>query len=147
MPKIASLLKEEMSRIARRECRALIAGLKKDSVRLKRDVAEHKKRLAELEKTVKRLIAETEPPKEGPAEDEIKKARITATVIRNLRGKLGLSWSQLAKLLGVSDQAVYSWEKKEGRINLRGKTKAAVIQARKLGKREAKRKLDEMGGD
>ncbi len=48
MVSMASILKEGMSRIARRESRALIAGLKTDNVSLKRDVAGHKRRLAEL---------------------------------------------------------------------------------------------------
>ena len=149
MPNIAALLKDEMRRIASREVRATIAGLKKDNVRLKRTVADHKRRLAELERTAKRLESETAPIRTEaarPAQEELQKARITARFIKNLRKRLGLSQAQLAKLLEVSPQSVFSWEHKEGRLTLRDGTKAAIVQARKLGAREARKRLEEIAG-
>lgn len=149
MPSFAALLKDEMRRIAKREVRAMIAVLRKDNARLKRTAAEHKRRLAELEKSVGRLASETAPIRAEAAratQEELQKARITPRVIRNLRKRLGLSQAQFAKLVGVSGQSVYYWEHKEGRLTLREETKAAIMQARKLGVREARRRLEEMEG-
>lgn len=61
-----------------------------------------------------------------------------------MRRKLGLSQESFAKLVGVSPNAVYQWERKSGMLRLRSKTHAAVMAARKLGSREAKAKLAEV---
>ena len=77
------------------------------------------------------------------AADELDKARITGGMIKRIRKRLGISQADLAKLLGVSGQSVYQWEKKTGRLTLRGNTKSAIVDVRKLGKRDAKRRLEE----
>jgi DNA-binding transcriptional regulator YiaG len=59
--------------------------------------------------------------------EETKKARITSTTIRSLRSRLGLSQADFGKLAGVTTGAVYLWESKEGPLNLRDKTKAALL--------------------
>lgn len=149
MPNIGTILKQEIRRLARREIGAATAGLRKDNVRLKRTIAEHKRRLAELEKASSRLISETAPLRAEaakPTEKELRKARVTAGVVRNLRKRLGLSQAELATLLGVSAPSVYQWEHRQGRLVLRDKTKAAIIAARNIGVREAKRRLEEMEG-
>jgi len=146
MPNIAVVLKEEIRRLARKEIKAAMAGLRRDNVRLKRTAAEHKRRLAELEKERGRLRAGAAPlgaQAATVAPDELDKARVTGGMIRRLRERLAISQADLAKLLGVSAQSVYQWEKKAGRLTLRGNTKAAIVQVRNLGKREVKRKLEE----
>jgi DNA-binding transcriptional regulator YiaG len=40
---------------------------------------------------------------------------ITGKVIKAVRKRLGITQIQLAKLAGVSNQAVVNWEQKEGR--------------------------------
>ena len=55
MPNIAKVLKEEISRIARKEARAAVAPVRKPSVRLRRDVAGLKKRMAVMEQGMRRL--------------------------------------------------------------------------------------------
>ena len=147
MPNIAVVLKEEIRRLARREIKAAIAGLRKDNARLKRTAAEHKRRLAELEKAHERLLSRAAPPGAQAAAvrpDELEKARVTGGMIKRLRKRLAISQADLAKLLGVSAQSVYQWEKKAGRLTLRGNTKAAIVEVRKLGKREVKRRLEEL---
>jgi len=146
MPNIAVVLKEEIRRLARREVKAAIAGLRKDNARLKRTAAEHKRRLAELEKSRERLRPSATPlgaQAATAAPDELEKARVTGGMIKRLRKRLAISQADLAKLLGVSAQSVYQWEKKAGHLTLRGNTKAAIVEVRKLGKREVKRRLEE----
>ena len=53
--------------------------------------------------------------------------------------------ADFGKLLGTTPGAVYLWEKKIGALNLRDKTKAAILSVRGLGAREAREKLAELG--
>jgi DNA-binding transcriptional regulator YiaG len=112
-------------------------------------VADLKKRLLLLEKENKRLVAttrkyEVESPQKP--DEETSKARLTSRGIRSLRKKLRLSQADFGKLLGTTPHAVYLWEKKEGALSLRDKTKAAILSIRGLGAREARAKLVEIGG-
>ena len=68
-------------------------------------------------------------------------ARISSKMIKRMRDRLGLTQAALADLLGVSAQTVYQWERKNGPLQLRGRTRAAVVEVRSLGKREAMRRL------
>jgi DNA-binding transcriptional regulator YiaG len=79
------------------------------------------------------------------APESSKKARLTSKGIRRLRRKLGVSQANFAKLLGASTQTVHMWETKDGPLRLRGNTLAAVLSARDMGAREAKRKIAELG--
>jgi len=55
MPNIASVLKEEISRIARKEVKAEVAALKKSTGVHRREIAALKRRAHELEQVVRRL--------------------------------------------------------------------------------------------
>jgi DNA-binding transcriptional regulator YiaG len=83
---------------------------------------------------------------EKPDQEEGKKARFTSKGILALRKKLRLSQADFGKLLGTTPGAVHLWEKKVGALNLREKTKAAILSVRGLGAREAKEKVKEIGG-
>jgi len=83
-----------------------------------------------------------EKPVSAPeASEETKKARITSTTIRSLRNRLGLSQADFGKLAGVTTGAVYLWENKEEPLNLREKTKAALLSIKGMGAREAKERI------
>ena len=145
MPNIGALLKEEIRRLAKKEARALLATVRKDSARLKRTAAEHKRRLAALERDNRRLVDEAdarlkEAVKASP--EEVATARVGGARVRALRKRLRLSQAELGQVLGVSPNTVFQWEKKQGRLNLRDKTKAAVVAALKLSAKEARRKLE-----
>ena len=147
MPNVAQLLKAEMSRLAKREVKAGVAGIRADNIRLKKSNADLKRRIAQLEKDNKRLVAaEDRRLKEAPqvVPEKAEKARITAKGMKSLRGRLGLSQANLAKLLGVSTQIVQVWEKKEGALNVRDTTRAAILSIRGIGAREAKARLEAM---
>jgi len=144
MSNIAKALKEEISRISRKEAKSAVDPIAKSNTGLKKIVADLKKRLAALEKENKRLLGgiKKEKPVFAPEpSEETRKARITSTTIRSLRSRLGLSQSEFGKLAGVTTGAVYLWENKEGPLNLRDKTKAAILSIKGMGAREAKEKL------
>jgi DNA-binding transcriptional regulator YiaG len=144
MSNVAKALKGEISRISRREAKDAAAPIANSNAGLKKMVADLKRRVAALEKENKRLLAGVKKDKtEAPPKpsEEIKKARITSTTIRSLRNRLGLSQADFGKLAGVTTGAVYLWENKEGPLNLREKTKAALLSIKGIGAKEAKGRL------
>jgi len=148
MPNIAQVLKEEIRRIAKSQAKALTTDLKKDVVKLKKTVAEQKRRLACLERDNAWLVkAEKRRIEEQPTMIPTKesKARYSSKGIRSLRKKLGLSQTDFSRLVGVSAISIWQWEQKKGALNLRDKTKAALLAIRGIGAREAKRRLEVKG--
>ena len=146
MSNVVNVLKEEIARISKREAKSATQAIGKSNTWLRKTVADFKKRLVVLEKENKRLVAaikkyKVEQPEKVEAE-EGKKARFTSKSIRGLRKKLRLSQADFGKLLGTTSHAVYLWEKKIGALNLRDKSKAAILSVRGLGAREAKEKLE-----
>jgi DNA-binding transcriptional regulator YiaG len=144
MSHIAQVLKSEIVRLSRKEVKSAVNPLRSSNFLLRKNVAELKKRVGALETENKRLsvIAQKEQARVSP--DLVEKVRITSKGVRILRAKLGLSQDSFAKLLGVSSQAVYSMEHKQGRLRLRQGTLSNMISLRGIGKREAKRKLEEI---
>jgi DNA-binding transcriptional regulator YiaG len=150
MSNVVNVLKAEIARISKREAKSATQGIGKSNTWLRKTVADLKKRLSLLENENKRLAAtvkkyQVESPQKSDQE-ESSKARFTSRGIRSLRRKLRLSQADFGKLLGTTPHAVYLWEKKEGALSLRDKTKAAILSIRGLGAREAREKLLELGG-
>jgi DNA-binding transcriptional regulator YiaG len=151
MSNVVKILKGEIARISKREARSATQGIGRSNTWLRKTVADLKKRLVLLEKENKRLAAtvkkyQVESPQESDQEGS-SKARFTSRGVQSLRRKLRLSQADFGKLLGTTAHSVYLWEKKEGALNLRDKTKAAILSIRGLGAREAKEKLAELGGE
>ena len=148
MPNIARVLKEEIARIGRKEASAAVTPLRKRVIKLERSSADLKKRSALLEKENKQLQGQLNRmlPSQPAAPDptEAAKARFASKGIKALRSKLRLSQAQFAALIGVSDQAVYNWEKKQGALKLRPSTKAAILAVRGIGAQEARKRLEAM---
>jgi len=148
MANVAKVLKDEIARISRKETKSAILRVGKSHTSLKRTVADLKKRVVSLEKENKRLVAEAKKHKASsdlqPVE-EAGKARFSAKGIRSLRSKLGLTQADFAKLVGTTTHSVYLWEKKEGALRLRDRTREALLSVRTLGAKEAKAKLDDAG--
>jgi len=146
MPNIAKMFKDEIQRLARREMSIIVTPLKKAHSQLKKSIASLNQKITALEKENKKLIsrqakisskAQSAAPEQ--AEDDF---RITGLQIRKLRGRLGISQVQLAKLLGVSDNIVPIWEKKTGRLHFRKvEVKKAIIELRSMKKREVAERL------
>jgi DNA-binding transcriptional regulator YiaG len=147
MPNLSQVIKAEIARISRREIKAAVTPVKSSTVMLKKTAADLKKRIAVLESDAKRLMAfQSEllaERKSQLARTTDNKARFTSKGIRALRRKLGLSQDSFAKLLGVSSQAVYIMEHKDGRLSLRSATLANLLSVRGIGKREARARLAE----
>jgi DNA-binding transcriptional regulator YiaG len=148
MPKLAEVLRGEIIRISRREARIATAGIREAKIKLTKTVADLKRKITKLQGENKWLVAAEKKrlaQKPQIAPEISKKARLTSKGIRRLRRKLGLSQADLGTLLGASTQTVHMWETKKGPLRLRENTLAAVLSARELGARDAKRKIAEMG--
>jgi DNA-binding transcriptional regulator YiaG len=149
MPNIAKILKEEIARIARKEARSAVAPVRKSVPQIKRSVADLKRRMAAAEKMAKllqRALAQLQAAAPAPAPAEAGRTRLTAKGIRSLRRKLKLSQNKFATLVGVTPQAVYIWETKQGSLKLRTNTKAALLAARSITATEAAARLAKSKG-
>jgi DNA-binding transcriptional regulator YiaG len=134
MPNIASVLKEEISRLARRETRKEIQVLRKASANHRRQLAALKRVTADLNRRLATL-ARSGRPQTAVQQPTRKPTRFVAKGLRSMRSKLGLSMKDLAKLVGVSEQSVYNWEHK--RAVPREQQLERIAALRGKGKREA----------
>jgi DNA-binding transcriptional regulator YiaG len=149
MPNIAKVLKDEVSRVARRETKKAVASVSRPAAGLRRTAADLKRRVAQLEKEL-RLLWKTidgQTKAHSPSAPETAdKARITAKGMRSLQRRLRLSGQEFARLLGITPQVVYGWEKATGALRMRATTRAAILAIREIGAREARKRLEEMKG-
>jgi DNA-binding transcriptional regulator YiaG len=134
MPDIATALKAEMARIARREIRREIAPAKKNRGNIRADMAALKRRVQTLE-TQLRSLAKSASTSEGRnVEAPGGVRRVTARSIASLRQRLGLSAAMFGRLLGTSGQSVYNWE--AGKAKPRGESLAKIASLKGAGKRD-----------
>jgi len=143
LPNIASVLKEEVARLVRRQLRGETESLKKASSRYRSEIAALKRRIDALEKQIFHL--ERMVPKEAaPAVDEESetKLRFKPQGVRAQRTRLGLSAAAMGALVGVSAQTIYNWE--AGTSRPRAGQLAVLAAVRKMGKREVKARLDQL---
>lgn len=138
MPDIASALKAEIVRIARKQVKGETEALRRATAGYRRDIAALKRRIEQLERLGKRVRRTSEPQEQD--REEGRQLRFSASRFAAQRAKLGLSAADFALLLGVSSLSVYKWEKGETRP--RAAQLQAIAQARGLGKREAQARLD-----
>ena len=137
---IATALKSEISRVARKEFRTETQQLKKAAAQYRTDIATLKRRLAELETKVGRL---GEEPKKKPLIDTLASTpqRLTfkGSTLAAQRARLGLSVDALGAILGVSGQSVRKWE--QGKATPRASQLPAIRAIAKMGKRAIAEKL------
>ncbi len=136
MPNFATVLKDEIVRLARKEVRKEVEGLKKASALYRSEIAGLKRRVADLEKKngqlEKKGVRKITPEAEG---EGTTRHRFSARRLAAQRQKLGVSAGDFGLLLGVSAQSVYNWE--TGKSRPRQQQLAGIAALRKLGKRQA----------
>ena len=140
MPNIASVLKDEISRIARKEIRSETEGLKKAASTYRSEIAALKRRTQDLESQLRRLGKSK--PNAAPAaapEEGSPTLRFRAAGFASLRQRLGLSAEDCGRLLGASGQSVYNWE--AGKAHPRAKHMPAIAVLRSMGKKEVAERL------
>ena len=144
MANIASVLRDEICRLARREIRQQMGVTIKASAQHRRDIAELKRQIQGLKKVVSFLERqEKKRLADQPAAPQAKGARFSAKGVKTHRGRLGFSARNYGRLVGVSEMTVYNWE--TGKSRPQAKQLAALVAVRGLGKRQALKRLEILG--
>lgn len=143
MPNIASVLKSEIVRLARKEVRSEVAGAKKAVASSRSEIAALKKRVRDLEvqlrtvaKSARSARVRPEPEASAPLH------RFSAKGLASQRRRLGLSAVECGLLIGASGQSVYNWE--SGKARPRASLMPAIGALRKLGRKAATARLAEL---
>lgn len=146
MPNLAKVIKDEISRLARKEVRAAQAAMRKETARLRKANTDLRNRVATLEKAAKHLSTTVEAvaPPAAPAPEPAGKQRISGKGVRSLRARLKLTREQFGQLCNATGQSVFNWEKQNGVLALRSRTRDALIGLRGIGIKEAKARLEAM---
>jgi DNA-binding transcriptional regulator YiaG len=142
MPSIASLLKSEISRVARKELRGETLSLKKAVSASRAEIAALKRRAQALEQEVQRLskaIARAAPPAAADEPPTSRPPRFSAKSLASQRRRLGLSADDCGLLVGASGQSIYNWE--AGSTRPRAQLLPAIAALRQLGKKQAAAQL------
>jgi DNA-binding XRE family transcriptional regulator len=145
MPNIATVLKSEISRLARKEIRSEMDSLTKASARYRADIAVLRKQIKTLETRLRQL---SRGPARGGAraqdegDEPQDRLRFSAKGLATRRKKLGLSAEDFGALIGVTGQSIYKWE--TGKARPRAAQLQAIAASRSMGKREALKKLEEL---
>ena len=145
MPNMMSVLNDQIRRLARREITAQTKTLRKLNAQHRRDIAALKRQASRVLKAVsfleaqeKRRVVQPLPAPEAGA------MRFRADGLRTHRSSLGLSAKDYGQLVGVSGLTIYSWE--AGKTRPRTQQVAKVAAVRGIGKREALKRLELLGG-
>jgi DNA-binding transcriptional regulator YiaG len=145
MPNIATVLKEEILRLARKEVRRQTDALKKASAQYRKDIAEMRRRVSDLQRKV--TLLERQMPKDISSQvtdADAQRVRFGAKGMCSQRKRLGLSAADYGKLIGVTGQTIYSWESETSRPRKQQVARIAVLRG--IGKREARTRLEQLAG-
>jgi DNA-binding transcriptional regulator YiaG len=132
-----SLLKNEISRIARKEIRAETGSLKKQATQHRSQIAALKRQVSDLEGLVRRQSKGSRAaPAVAPNQAAVTGGlRFRSKGFAAHRARLGLSAAQAGALLGVSGQTIYHWE--AGKARPRASQLPRIDALRKLTKKGA----------
>ena len=140
MPNIGTVLREEISRLFRRESRSQVNATKRATAQHRRDIAALKRLVAQLQRQVTLLSHKLlGAPPTVSSDPTAKRLRFVAKGLRSQRNRLGLSQTDLGTLLGVSTQSIYNWESESARPRDAQLAKLAALRG--IGKREAVERL------
>lgn len=143
MPNIVVVLRDEILRLARKEVRGQTGILRKVSAQYRRDIARMKRQVADLQRKIGSL--EKRVSSEGSSREvqaDARGVRFTAKGLRSQRRRLGLSAADYGKLVGVTGQTIYSWER--GSARPRRQQVAHIASLRGMGKRQVQNRLEQL---
>ena len=140
MANIMSVLKSEISRLARKEAKQVVAPVKKASANYRGLIAGLRKQIDALQIEVAALRRAAPKVDKAVLAKQAPEGRfwITGPGVKALRKRLGLTQALFGKLAGVSVPTVIKWEGAKGKAPIRLKAAIARLQAiRKMGKKQA----------
>ena len=142
MSNFATVLKSEISRIAKKEARQLLASSQQRLAATRKELSAARQERSELARRVtalERLVRSAKIAEPTPVAEE-QAVRFSATGLAKHRKRLGLSAADFGMLVGASGQSVYNWE--SGKTKPRPAQVARIAAARAMGKREAQARLE-----
>jgi DNA-binding transcriptional regulator YiaG len=142
MPDIATVLKAEIIRLARKELKAETAEIRKALGASRTEISSLRKRVGELESSLKRATRaatkrEPAPAMESPESPDGLRFRLAG--MASNRKRLGLSAADFGLLVGATGQSVYAWE--GGKSKPSSKSLVAIAALRNIGRREVESRL------
>ena len=140
MPNIMTALKSEISRLARKEAKQVVAPVQKASANYRGLIAGLRKQIDVLQNEVAALRRAAPKAEKALAAAQEPQGRfwITGKGVKALRKRLGLTQALFGKLAGVSVPTIVNWEGADGKVDIRRKATVARLQAiRGMGKRQA----------
>jgi hypothetical protein len=145
MPNIVAVLRQEITRLARKEGRSHTQGLQEASARYRRDLAALKRDVAQLRAELGRLKrGAAKAPATDAAGEGKSGIRFTAKGLRSQRARLDFSAEQYGNLVGVTGHTIYSWE--HGGSRPRAAQLVRLAAVRGMGKKDAMARLAQASG-
>ena len=145
MPNIGTVLREEISRLSRKESRSQVDATRKATAQHRRDIAALKRQVGQLERQVAQLSYKVlGAPPAVSSDPSARRVRFAAKGLRSQRNRLGLSQTDMGTLLGVSAQSIYNWESESAHPRDEQLVKLAALRG--IGKREAGERLKQLVG-
>jgi DNA-binding transcriptional regulator YiaG len=120
MANIASVLKAEIARVARKEVRSEIESLRKTSVQHRSAIARLRREVAQLQKQLRaasRDVAAAGRAASADSAPDDPPRRFSAARLAAHRARLGLSAADYGQLVGMSGATLYLWEQGKSRPN------------------------------
>ncbi len=140
MQNLVHALRNEITRLAKKETKGQTTALRAASARYRREIAELKRVTKDLEKRLVHMEKEERKRAKQPSSPELAEGtRFSPTGLKSHRAKLGLSVADYALLAGVGRQIMYKYE--SGQTKPRKDQIAKFVAVRDLGQREARRRL------
>jgi DNA-binding transcriptional regulator YiaG len=140
LPNIAAVLKEEISRLARKEVRSQTMKLQKAVAHYRRDIAALKRHSTALKMQLAALARSPRKASAADAEESsVTGIRFTSKGVRSHRSLLDISAADYGKLIGVTGHTIYKWE--QGGARPRQAQLKALVGIRGLRKKEAAARL------
>ena len=139
MTSLSAILKDEITRLSRKEARKQVEPIRTASSTYRHQIAELKRVVVLLQRQVKALsrVGKTAAPSA-----ESSSTRFVAKGLRALRARLDMSAADFGELAGVSGQSIYNWE--QGKSVPRKAQLSVLVGLRALGKREAHARLQQL---
>lgn len=149
MANIASVLKSEIARVARKEVRAELESLKRASTQHRSAIAQLRREVADLHRQLKQAhrqvasASRASAASGGSGASDGTPRRFSAARLAAHRARLGLSAADYGRLVGMSGATIYLWE--QGKSRPKPEQLQRLVEARTLSRRAALEQLAQGG--
>lgn len=142
---LAKVIREEIARLSKKEIRSSVSTLKGLVAKLRKDNAKLRRELVFIQRRIKAIEVQSQKGlKTSVVESELPNTiRFSPSRVKSQRKKLGFSAADYGRLLGVHQLTIYKWEK--GETKPQKSQLAKLLEIRGIGKKEALRRLSELG--